>query len=166
MPTFDHTLEDFYAMAQAAKPVLEAAAAASTDAAQRKGLSLALLLVVGVREFAREIDAARARNEGDLIEKLGHHLVKSCSPAPGHFRATRFRTEVRVLALVREAEEWLLRRAPDAQKTRYGEFSFEPDVWVELREEIEAAGLTIARPRMARRRVRTGSDAELKRYTS
>jgi hypothetical protein len=158
MPRFDYTLDDFYAMAQAAKPVLEAAAATSTDEAQQRGLRLALLLVIGVREFARELDAARARNETGLIEKLSHQLVKSCSPAPGHFRATRFRTEVRVQPLVREAEEWLLKHAPDAQKSRYGEFTFEPNAWLELREEIEAAGLTVARPPVARRRV-TGTDA-------
>jgi hypothetical protein len=151
MPRYDHTLEDFYSMSLAAKPVLEAAFLNSTDEAQRKGLKLALLLVTVVREFAREIDGARARSEVDAIEKLGEQLVQACSPAPAHFRIGRLPTEVLVEPLVREAEEWLARRLPDAQPGRDGRYNFDFRTWSHLRYAIETAGLTMARY-VARRR--------------
>jgi hypothetical protein len=108
-------------------------------------------------QFAREVDAARAAADFGLVDKLCDHLIKSCSPAPGHFRVTRLRTEVRVRPLVRQAEEWLQSRLSQMQQDLFtrdpsGSYSFSPESWLNIRESIESEGMTIAPPPTPRRR--------------
>lgn len=167
MPRFQYTLEDFYAMSLAAKPTLEAALDAATDPVRRKGLELALRLVVEVPDYARAIHAARERRESELIEKLNEALVRACSPAQGDFRVYVFREEVRVRPLVEAADVWMHRRHPEARGTRSNEFVFARELWPDIRDQIESSGLTIARHPVARLRVadtktgRSGGEPDL-----
>lgn len=159
MPRFEHTLEDFYAMSLAAKPTLEAALAAATEPAHRKGLELAIRLVVGVRDYASEIHAARERRETESIEKLNEHLIRSCSPAPGDFRVHVFREEVRVRAYVEAADQWMESRYRTARRSNSSEFVFSRELWPDVRDQIEASGLKVARNPVARHRIANQGDA-------
>jgi len=160
---YDYLLEDFYAMSLAAKPVLLEAAAAAQNPMEKHGLELALKLVMGVRGFAHEVDAARTRGHANLVDKLSVHLVRTCTPAPGHFRILRVSDSTfKVNPLVWQAREWLEQwweqRTPaqtelfplpivHARSRRFTRAQVEM-----LRRDSEVAGLTIA-PEPIRRRI-------------